>query len=160
MFSFLFRAAFWLALVYFLVPFDAIFGPGTMGSGLSGLSAPSAADTRAVTTSTIYVRPDGRIVRAASEPAAPRPAEEAAAPAAGRPGVADVMGFCDRNPRVCDLGVDVVYGAANKAGDVLAFLGDLVKPDTQPRRHTAATTPTDTLTDGDRLIAPGVRATP
>ncbi|MGH2339932.1 hypothetical protein ACRC7T_00430 [Segnochrobactraceae bacterium EtOH-i3] len=156
MFSFLFRAAFWLALVYFLVPLDAIFGEGTSRLLPSFSSAPTVSDIRTVTTSTIYVRPDGRIVNAASPSA--RPEETAAAPAAAtsRPSAAEVMSFCDRNQKVCAVGFGILYGAADKAGDALSALGELVKPDPAPR-HTASS---DTLTDSDRLIAPGGRAIP
>lgn len=160
MFSFLFRAAFWLALVYFLVPFDAIFGTGT-----SSFRAPAPAaqsDSRSVTTSTIRVRPDGRILQTATETADPTGAEPEPrqTASAGRPSVSEVMGFCDRNPRVCDIGLEVVYGAANKAGDALAALGDLVKPEGAPRRHTASRASGDTLTEGDRLVGPGGSAIP
>lgn len=161
MFSFLFRAAFWLALVYFLVPFDALFGGRT---ATSHAPAPAAvADSRSVTTSTIRVRPDGRIQQVATDPQARTEPEAAPALSASvaRPSVAEVMGFCDRNPRVCDIGLEVVYGAANKAGDALAALGELVKPESAPRRHTASSASGgDTLTEGDRLAGPGSRAIP
>lgn len=166
MFSFLFRAVFWLALVYYLVPFDALFGTQshvpTPSSLFGATRAETASDTRSVTTSTILVRPDGRTIRVSAAPE-PRTEVAEAAPVAAdpRPSVSDVVGFCGRNPRVCDYGLIVVQGAASRAGDALEALGALVKPDAppQPRRHTAAAGH-DTLTDSDREIAPGRSAIP
>lgn len=165
MFSFLFRAVFWLALVYYLVPFDALFGTQShvpTPSSLFGASqAETTRDTRSVTTSTILVRPDGRTIRVAAAPETRTEVAEAAPVAADpRPSVSDVLGFCGRNPKVCDYGLIVVQGAASRAGDALEALGALVKPDApQPRSHTAAAG-RDTLTDSDREIAPGRSAIP